>query len=187
MLTANELTKQLRAGNKDALFSMMSFYYNDLFRYGVKFTADKDLTKDIIGQFFLHIWDHRNKFFAAENVKSYLVVAFKRFMINYLKKISRQLEIPVTEHSLQEYSYEEYVVAFEEKEHVRQLLSAIIQTLPGRQKQLVQLRFYEQLSFEEIAARTSLSVRTVYNKLHEALKRIRGHALSEDIRRISTK
>lgn len=184
MLTANELTDQLRAGNKDALFSMMSHYYNDLFRYGIKFTADKDLTKDIIGQFFLHIWDHRNKFFAAENVKCYLIVSFKRFMINYLKKISRQLEIPVSEQSFMEYSYEEYIVACEEKEGVKSLLSQIIQTLPGRQKQLVQLRFYEQLSFEEISERTSLSVRTVYNKLHEALKRIRAHALSENIRRI---
>ena len=82
-----------------------------------------------------------------------------------------------------ECSYEEYVVAFEEKENTRQVLSKIIQSLPGRQKQLVQLRFYEQLSFEEISARTSLSVRTVYNKLHEALKRIRGHELSENIRR----
>jgi RNA polymerase sigma-70 factor (ECF subfamily) len=183
MLTANELTAQLRNGNSDALFSMMAHYYNDLFRYGIKFTADKELTKDIIGQFFLHIWDNRNKFYAAENVKSYLIVAFKRFMINYLKKISRQLQIPVNEQSLCEYSYEEYMVASEEKEDLKQLLSAIIQTLPGRQKQLVQLRFYEQLSFEEISERTSLSVRTIYNKLHEALKRIREHTLSKNIRR----
>ena len=183
MLTAAELTDRLRDGNKDALFSMMSFYYNDLFRYGIKFTADKDLTKDVIGQFFLHIWDHRDKFCAADNVKCYLIVSYKRFLIDYLKKISRQLNIPESENSSVEYSYEEYIIACQDREITKSLLSKIIQTLPPREKQLVQMRFYDQMSLQEISEKTALSIRTVYNKLHEALKRIRGHALSENIRR----
>jgi RNA polymerase sigma factor (sigma-70 family) len=183
MLTAAELNNRLRNGNKEALFSMMSFYYNDLFRYGIKFTADKDLTKDIIGQFFLHIWDHRDKFSAADNVKCYLIVSYKRFLIDYLKKISRQLNLPDNETSSVEYSYEEYIIASQEKEYTRILLTKIIESLPPREKQLVQLRYYDQLSYKEISDKTSLSMRTVYNKLHEAIKRIRGHALSENIRR----
>lgn len=182
MLTATELTEPFRNGNKEALFSMMSFYYNDLFRYGMKFTADKDLTKDIIGQFFLHVWDHRDKFCSAENIKCYLVVSFKRFMINYLKKISRQLNIPQREECF-EYSYEDYIIAWQDKENTRSLLLKIIQSLPARQKELIELRFYEQLSFEEISAKTSLSIRTVYNKLYEALKKMRSHSLCENFRR----
>lgn len=183
MLTANELTERLRNGNKDALFSLMAYYYNDLFRYGLKFTADKDLTKDIIGQFFLHIWDHQKRFMAAEQMKHYLLVSFKRFLFNYLKKISRQLDIPHAEDAAIEYSYEEYIICLQEEEDTRRLLAKIIQSLPERQKQLVQLRFYEQLSIDEISSRTALSIRTVYNKLHEALKRIRKHALAEKIRK----
>lgn len=183
MLTANELSERLRNGNKDALFSLMSFYYNDLFRYGLKYTADKDLTKDIIGQFFLHIWDHRENFQAAEHVKSYLVVSFKHFLVAYLKKISRQLNIPHNEYSACEYSYEEYIISAQDQENMRHLLIRIIESLPERQKELVRLRFYEQLSIEEIAERTSLTVRTVYNKLHEAMKRIRQHSLTENLRK----
>lgn len=183
MLTATELTERLRDGNKEALFSMMSLYYDDLFRYGIKFTADKDLTKDIIGQFFLHIWDHRERFAAAENIRNYLIVSYKRFLIHYLKKISRQLNIPHNDSNTFEYPYEEYIIAWQDKECTRKLLLEIIQSLPPREKQLVEMRFYQQLSFEQIAEKTSLSIRTVYNKLHEALKRIRCHALSENIRR----
>lgn len=183
MLTAAELNYRLRHGDKEALFSMMLFYYNDLFRYGIKFTADKDLTKDIIGQFFLHIWDHRDKFSAADNIKSYLIVSYKRFLVDYLKKISRQLNLPGSENSSVEYSYEEYIIACQDKENTKVLLTKIIQSLPAREKQLVQLRYYDHLSYKEISDKTSLSIRTVYNKLHEAIKRIRGHALSENIRR----
>jgi RNA polymerase sigma-70 factor (ECF subfamily) len=162
---------------------MMSFYYNDLFRYGIRFTADKDLTKDVIGQFFIHIWDHRDRFCAADNVKCYLIVSYKRFLTDYLKKISRQLNLPESEIASVEYPYEEYIIACQDREITKSLLQRIIQTLPPREKQLVQMRFYDQMTLNEISEKTGLSMRTIYNKLYEALKRIRGHALSENIRR----
>jgi RNA polymerase sigma-70 factor (ECF subfamily) len=57
-------------------------------------------------------------------------------------------------------------------------------SLPNRQRELIQLRYYEQLSCEEIALRTGLSLRTIYNKLHEGLKKLRTHSLVESIRRL---
>ncbi len=35
------------------------------------------------------------------------------------------------------------------------------------------MRFYEGLSYEEIVQRTGLTHRTVYNKVHEAIKKLR--------------
>lgn len=176
-----KLTERLRSGDKEALFSMMTFYYNDLFRYGIKFTADKDLTKDIIGQFFLHVWDHRKQFSTAENIKGYLVVSFKRFVFNYLSKISQQLNIAEQQPETFEYPYEDYIIAWQNEEAVKLILRDAIEALPDRQRELVQLRYYEQMSYEEIAAKTSLSIRTVYNKLHEAIKKLRSPVLKENI------
>src|SRR5262245_34103503 len=96
--------------NEESLFSIMSLYYNDLLRYGIKFTADVELTKDIIGQFFLHMYDNRQKFLSAKNVKAYLIVSFKRFLIQYLRNISNELKPAVQESNCIEYSYEDYLV-----------------------------------------------------------------------------
>lgn len=178
-----KLIERLRNGDRESLFSMMTAYYSDLFRYGIKFTADKDVTKDIIGQFFLHIWDHREKFSSAGNIKPYLIVSFKRYLIEYLRKISRQLNITEYESSAYEYPYEDYIVAWQNEETIKTLLKNAISELPERQRELVQLRFYEQLSYEEIAEKTSLSIRTVYNKLHEAIKKLRNPMLRENISR----
>ena len=182
MKTAAELTERLRHGNQEALFSLMGLYYNDLYRYGMKFTADRDLTKDIIGQFFLHIWDHRQRICTAENIQAYPLVSFRHFIIQHLRRIVRQLDIEENENETLEYSYEDYLIAAQENEAVRQVLQEAIASLPARQKQLIQLRFYDQLSCEEIAVRTSLSIRTVYNKLHEAVKNLRSHARVETLR-----
>ncbi|RZM11205.1 MAG: sigma-70 family RNA polymerase sigma factor [Pedobacter sp.] len=180
---ANELTAKLRNGDQDALFSLMTLYYNDLFRYGIKYTVDKELTKDIIGQFFLHVWDHRDKFSAATNIQGYLLISFKRFLINYLRKISRELKLIKADSEPVQYSYEDYIIAWQQEESVRASLLTALQSLPPRQQELIQLKYYEQLSYEEIATRTSLSIRTVYNKLHEAVKKLRTHASLDGLRK----
>lgn len=177
MKPATELTNRLREGNQDALLSLMNLYYNDLFRYGIRYTADKDLTKDIIHQFFLHVWDHRDQFVRTKNLQAYLLVAFRNFLFNYLRRISRQLELPGTEQDPVEYSYEEYIIAFQDDAEVRSALQAAIQSLPERQRELIRLRYYEQLSCEDIARQTSLSIRTVYNKIHEAINKLRSNSL----------
>ena len=182
-MQAAKLTERLKRGDREALFSIMTCYYNDLFRYGIKFTSDRDLTKDIIGQFFLHVWDHRKQFCSAENTKGYLVVSFKHFVLQYLQKISQQLDIPHAESELFEYPYEDYIVAWQNEETLKTLLKTAVESLPPRQRELVQLRFYEQLSHEEIAVKTSLSLRSVYNLLYEAIKKLRNPILKETISR----
>jgi len=48
-----------------------------------------------------------------------------------------------------------------------------INELPNRQKELIVLKFYEGLSYDEIVQKTGLSHRTVYNKIHEGLKKLK--------------
>lgn len=178
-----KLHSQLQSGNEEAIFSLMAMYYNDLFRYGIRFTADAENTKDIVNQFFLHLWDYRDKFAAADNIKAYLIVSFKRFLINELRKSFPFTSIADYPEELMEHSYEDYIIHFQEDESLRAAMHHSIQALPARQKELLVLRFYDNLSYEEIASKSSLSVRTVYNKIHLALKKLRSLELLQQIRK----
>ena len=177
-----KLADELRNGNEDALFSLMTIYYKDFFKYGLKLTTDRNLTKDVIQQFILHIWGNRAKFNLVENVESYLFVSFKRFMIRELQKISRHNSIHVENTNDVEYQDEEFMIVYQQNELLQKMLFKAIESLPRRQKELLLLRYYEQLSFEEISQKTLLSIRTIYNNLHEALKKLRSHDLLKGIR-----
>ena len=178
-----KLHSQLKSGSEEAIFSLMTMYYNDLYRYGIRFTADSENTKDIVNEFFLHIWDHRDKFVAVENIKAYLVVSFKRYLINELRKSFPFTNIADYPDELMEHSYEDYIILFQESESLKAAIHSSIQALPSRQKELLVLRFYDNLSYEEIAAKSSLSVRTVYNKIHLAIKKLRTFELLQQVRR----
>lgn len=163
----------------------MDRYYNELFRYGVKFTSDVEMTKDALNQFFIHLWDNRDKLQHVDNLKAYLFVSYKRWLITHLQ-ISKKHRVLFRDNNFVkepcEQSYEEYLVKQNGEDEVGLVLRDAIKSLPARQRQLLQLRFYEHMSFEEIAEETSLSVRTVYNKLHEAIKKLRTVECIERLR-----
>lgn len=164
---------------EETLFAFMDQYYNELFRYGVKFTADIEGTKDNINQFFIHIWVNRDKLENVQDLKAYIFVSYKRWLITYLQHKQKYPHISLDDQSgfeLSEKSFEDFLVQqIKDKELSRAFLEAIA-LLPKRQKELLKLRFYDHLSFEEIASLTSLSIRTVYNKLHEAINKLRNNS-----------
>ena len=170
-----DILLQFKKGDEQALFTLMLQHYNDLFKYGIKFTADAELTKEIINAFFLHMWDNRSKLKAVENFKPYLVVSFKRFLITELRKRKNTTLPENVQDGLFELPYETFIIVTQQDAIVKETLHEMIAALPRRQKQLLQMRYYEQMSYEEIAEKTSLTVRTVYNKLHEALKNLRAN------------
>ena len=99
--------------DEEVLFSLMGLYYDDLFRYGIKFTADLDGTKDALNQFFIHFWDNRDKLEKVDSLKAYLFVSFKRWLIGQLQQSKKNHLVSLTDHvseELIEQSYEDYLV-----------------------------------------------------------------------------
>ena len=165
--------------DEEVLFSVMGLYYDDLFRYGIKFTSDVNGTKDALNQFFIHFWDNRDKLEKVDNLKAYLFVSFRHWLIAQLQQSKKGRLVTLTDHvgeELIEQSYEDYLVKQIRNEEIGLVLKDAIRSLPERQRKLLQMRFYEHLEFEEIAERTSLSIRTIYNKLHEAIKKLRSNS-----------
>ncbi len=59
-----------------------------------------------------------------------------------------------------------------QKENVLRL-QKVIQQLSAKQKEIIHLKFYEQLDNGQISGLMSISHQSVYNLLHEGIKKIR--------------
>lgn len=136
---------------QETLFAFMEQYYNELFRYGIKFTGDIEEAKDTVNQFFIHFW------------------AISLFDNDAFEPSEK--------------SYEDFLVRQIMDKEVAQIFREAIELLPKRQKELLKLRFYDHLDFEEISILTSLNIRTVYNKIHEAIKQLRSNQSILEMRR----
>ncbi len=163
-------------GDKEAFLSIYHNHYRALFYYGFSLTADRELTKDCIQELFLDIWNTRptlNK--EVENIQSYLFTWLRRKISRtqsrLLKEKSYEQSREVNE--TKEFSYEELLIAFQQTEEKKEQLSRALETLTKKQLEIIRLKFFENLSYAAISEKTSLSTRTVYNLIYEAISRLR--------------
>lgn len=171
------LWEGLLQGNQELFLELYNKYYHTLLFIGLKNIKDSQLVKDTIQQLFLYLWEKRGNIRTARNVKSYLVTSFLRKLSEDWDKAGRTSNLHAVDnnYNTQEtpLTPEEYLIKKDEQLHLYKLLTSYINELPQRQRELIFLKFYEGLSYEEIVQQTGLSHRTVYNKIHEALKKLR--------------
>jgi len=175
--TDNLCWERLLQGDKEALYELYTKYYHTLLFIGLKNIHDSDLVKDVIQQQFLYLWEKRHTLMKAKNVRSYLIISFLRRLTSDWLKARRTVNLEVAwskkEEEGFETSWEETLIVRDDNEAVSKNLMTVINALPARQRELIMLKFYEGLSYDDITQRTGLTHRTVYNKIHEALYKIK--------------
>jgi RNA polymerase sigma factor (sigma-70 family) len=173
----SETWKQLQSGNQQALLALYDRHYIGLLNYGIKLTGNRELTRDCITQILLRLWDSRQKLPPVENVRSYLMTCLRRELISELKgetnRVTRNIKV---QRSLgeSELPYEEYLIQSQTNEALRERLVKAFEKLTEREKELLCLRFFEDLDYDEIAAQCSITKRTAYNIIHTAIKTLKA-------------
>lgn len=176
MTTDTLLWTGLRQGDKNSFLELYKRYYHSLLFIGLKEIKDPHLVKDSIQQLFLYIWEKRETLSDADSVKSYLITSFLRKLSTDWKKSNKSSDLKVVWNNMTKdpaLSPEEELIRKDGQAHLCKLLMIHINNLPNRQRELIILKFYEGLSYDQIVEQTGLSARTVYNKIHEALKKLK--------------
>lgn len=150
-----------------------------LYAYGLKFTADKALVKDCIQEVFVDLYVKKNRLGGKiKKVRPYLFVALRNAIIKRLtrEKKVRPLEDEVLNNSLNfnvSYSPEKKWIEQEISEETNNRLSNAVNGLPPRQKEIIYLKFQEELDYAEIAEIMKISVESARKSMHRALLSLR--------------
>jgi RNA polymerase sigma factor (sigma-70 family) len=165
-------------GDRNAFLALYKSHYQALFSYGITLTANRELTKDCLQELFLEIW-HKQDFLGNEikNVRSYLFTWLRRKIFRELTLLSgeKYTDEMVESSFTQELCYEELLIAFEESEERKEKLRSALKNLTKQQLEMIRLKFFEKLTYSEIAAKTSLTPRTIYNLIYQAIRHLREH------------
>ena len=159
----------LKNNNKEAFAVIYYRFFDSLLHRGLQISSDRELVKDCIHDLFLEIWINKIKLATPFSVKSYLIVSLRRKIVRKLKKI----------HSLQTEMYwlrQEYVNSKEDQIISEQLMHdqqfmiiRAVNSLTKRQKEAIQLKFYSNLRYEEIAGKMRISTDSAYNLVTKAI------------------
>ena len=174
-MTLNENIHWLKfkSGDADALGEIFYYYFHDLYFYGLKFVPIPDVVKDVIQEMFVKFWNNREKLKHINNIKSYLLVSLRRELIQLSQKKGREFrenDIIINDFSI---SPEDIIIEAEGKKEFNHKLALSFHNLSPRQREVVFLRFYNNLDFNELADVLDMNVQSVRNLLFRSLEILR--------------
>lgn len=164
---------QIETGNELAYGKMYAYYYKRFYIYGRKITEHLDTIEDAIQEIMIYIWHNRSTLSDIKHPAAYFYTSFRNLLINKLKVMG---EIISDEFIMEETttSSEHSIIHREESNEIKTRLQNASSFLTTRQSEAIFLRFYEELSYEEVAKVMGITVKATYKIMARALSELRN-------------
>jgi RNA polymerase sigma factor (sigma-70 family) len=173
---------QFCAGDKTALGDLFDHQFTPLYHYGTRFASDKGLIKDCIQDLFLEIWEKREKLDHIVSIRAYLFQSLRNNLITMNRKQMRFSDLAAGADFLtSDFSPESQCITDETSELNNNLLVNGIEMLPKRQREALYLKYYEELSHEEIGEIMGLQKQAVANYIHYGIQKLREYVKGKNI------
>lgn len=181
----NQFWKRIREGDIETYEYVFKAYYPDLYGYGLKLCGKPELVKDVIQELFVTIWERRKKLDRIHSLKVYLLVSLRRRIFKSIYKEKREKEILHDQGESPDiyFTIEEIIIQDEVLEEQKKELQAALNSLPSRQKEVIYLRFYNGMNYEEIEEILSINYQSIRNHVHRAIKTLR-EILQDDMSKV---
>ncbi|HLU90620.1 MAG TPA: sigma-70 family RNA polymerase sigma factor [Cyclobacteriaceae bacterium] len=176
-----EVWREFKKGSKLAYSRIYRRYVNVLYNYGFKFIRDKSLVEDCIQDLFVELWESKARLSDTCSIKFYLMKALRIKIFRALKKQGPSGKIdPLLSYDFHiTSSYEDELVRLQLHQEQNEKIKHAFSKLPVRQKEAVFLRYFDSLSFEEVAGVMAINPQSVHNLIHKAIKTLREHLVLE--------
>lgn len=169
------LWQSVRKGNDLAFSNLYQRFSNLLFNYGMHFCYNRELVKDCIQELFANIWNKRDTLSDIDSVKFYLFKSFRNLLIQHINRDRKFLGdyIEGEDFGESESSIESSIVIQDSlKENVGRV-SVALSKISKRQREIVVLKYFNDLSYSEIASLMSISPASAHNLISKALQCLR--------------
>lgn len=174
--TDSALWRQFKVGSQDAFNMLVKTHYVHLFRYGASLGFERDIVKDAIQDVCVYIWEHRETVSNVANVRAYLLFSLRTRLMCQNKQTKQEKQF--WEHILSSQNVQNsFDIDWIENEHIqenKQQVQEILSVMPPREKEVIQLRFYEGLDNDSIANIMGITKQGVANLLVRTLKTFRS-------------
>jgi RNA polymerase sigma factor (sigma-70 family) len=162
-------------GSKDAFTWIYNRYTQDLFRYGMRFTPNRELVKDAIQEIFTNIYKTRPHLSIPTNVKVYLFVALKNQLLRTMQKeVIYDSMLQESMPFMLEPTVEEELIEKEHQSLQKEQIGEVLSLLTPRQQEIIYYRFVQEMNFEEIGILMNLNYQSAQNLIQRSLKKIRN-------------
>jgi len=174
----NALWKEFKDGNHLAFATLYDTYADILFRYGCSISRDSQMVEDAIQDIFIYLWNNRKTTGNVDNVKHYLLKVLRHDLLRKIKKetaTANTLEFHKEEFINQCLTSYQEELSHQNYESIELRLRQLVNLLDGRQREVLYLRLFQAMSYEQIASILEIDIKYTYNIFSKAIHQLKKH------------
>lgn len=165
------LCEQSRRGDKSAYQKLYNKYLSILYNYGHNIHPDKSVVDDSIQELYLDMWKYKNNLCGIKNIKHYLLRSLKNRIIKEMRQnrhiVASNLE---SEHCD---PIEKKIIEDQTQSDKKIKLRKALNALTKRQREMINLLFYQKFSYGEAADAMNINLRSAYTLSWKSLSALR--------------
>ena len=171
-----DLLRRIAAQDRAAFESIYGLYYRRLFAYILKVTRRAEMVEEVLNDVMLVIWRKAASFDGRSRPSTWIFgIAYHKA----LKALAQRAATPSTpagvngEEERAEPLCEEQPDSLAERRELASTLGRALHALSPEQRAVVELTYYFELSYQEIAEIVGCPVNTVKTRMFHARRRLR--------------
>ncbi len=142
-----------------------------VYGYALFMLKDPADTQDILGETFLRICRKKEQYSFHGNIRSWVLSIARRLCIDLLRGRARRVKTESFSWPLS--SSHPSPSALSEEHERREIILAAVEKLSFEQKDVVMLKIYGGLTFQEISRTLGIPLNTALGRMHQALIHLR--------------
>lgn len=185
--TDEQLVRKYAGGDNEAFDALLKRHQNRIFNYILRIIKNEDVANDIFQDTFVKAIQTIRQGRYTENGKfpAWISRIAHNLIIDYYRQ-DKSLSVQsiddgeseiLNRKDLSEGNIEDFIIGNQIREDVRY----IIDELPPLQREVLVMRYYQGLSFKEIAEITDVSINTALGRMRYAILNMRRIAEEQDI------
>ena len=169
--TDQEIQELLREDGEKAVEWLFRRHYRYLCKVVYKVLPDANLVEDLVQEVFFEVWRKRENIRITTSLKAYLRRAAVNKTLNFIRdqkiKPDDEERLPPLESKIVNINQQL------DAEDLQKLIDQSIDQLPERCRLVFVLSRFEDMSYQEIADKLGISIKTVENQVSKALRYLR--------------
>jgi RNA polymerase sigma factor (sigma-70 family) len=172
-----KIWESFKSGNREVFERIFRTHIRVLYKYGSRFTHDPALVEDCIQDLFLDLWHKRQSLGTTDSIKRYLLGSLRRRIIRKLQhKPSNNSSVELENYDFHlELNAEDERIEVESGLAQQKALKEAMAQLTQRQREVIYLKYFQEMSYEEIASVMEISYQSTRNLVYAALKLMKKH------------
>jgi len=167
-----EWIESLRAGDEGSFRVLVERYQDRVYAMACRFSGCSHEAKDLAQDIFIQIYEHIRDFQGRSSLNSWIYRLALNRCISYRRAVKRRAVLgrdgPVFGIAGEKTPEEQLA-----RNEATRELHKTLQKLPERYMTVIELYYFQELSYQEIAELTGIAVRTVETRLYRARQRLK--------------